>query len=262
VYVHPPTPILLTTTLTPAPVQTVKLVDPLKSGIYTIPIVLSLVASSMISGFTTAKIGYYVPAMILSPTIMSIGEGLMSTFYPDTPSSKWIAYQFLTGFGLGFGMQTAGLAMQTVLPREDVSIGLAIAFFSQQLGGAVFVSVGQTILSNLLVSKLDGVPGLDAAAIVGSGATDLGRLVPPEFVDLVIEAYNYACTRIFLCALGLSGAALLCALGMEWRSIKKAQPGSPGGPGGPGAARPKEMAGGEEKKGEARGQVAREEVTK
>ncbi|OIW32231.1 MFS general substrate transporter [Coniochaeta ligniaria NRRL 30616] len=235
--------------------QTVKLVDPLKSGIYTIPIVLSLVAASMVSGFVTTKIGYYVPAMYVSPAIMAIGEGLMSTFNPSTSSSKWIAYQFLTGFGLGFGMQTAGLAMQTVLPREDVSIGLAINFFAQQLGGAVFVSVGQTILSNLLVSRLQGIPGLDPTQIVGSGATDLVKLVPPQYMDLVIQAYNYACTRIFLCGLGLTFAALLSVLGMEWRSIKKGKqgPGGPGGPGGPAAAGPKGPAavGGGEKKTES-----------
>lgn len=237
-----------------APVQTVKLVDPLKSGIYTIPIVLSLVAASMTSGFTTTKIGYYVPAMIASPAVMSVGEGLMSTFNRDTDSAHWIAYQFLTGFGLGFGMQTAGLAMQTVLPREDVSIGLAINFFAQQLGGAIFVSVGQTILSNMLVSRLEGVPGLDAGGIVSSGATNLLGTVPPQFVDLVIEAYNYACTRIFLCGMGLTFAALISAFGVEWRSIKKGAKGAPGGPGGPGgptgpaAAGPK-VPTGQEKKG-------------
>jgi MFS family permease len=215
-------------------VQTVKLVDPLKSGIYTIPIVLSLVAASMVSGFTTAKIGYYVPAMLVSPAIMAVGEGLLSTFSQSTPSSKWIAYQFLTGFGLGFGMQTAGLAMQTVLPKEDVSIGMAINFFAQQLGGAVFVSVGQTILSNLLVSRLAGLSGLDPTEIVGSGATDLAKVVPPQYMELVIQAYNYACTRIFLCGLGLTFAALLSALGVEWRSIKKGKQGPHGGPSGPG----------------------------
>ncbi|KAB5571953.1 major facilitator superfamily domain-containing protein [Coniochaeta sp. 2T2.1] len=227
--------------------QAVKLVDPLKSGIDTIPLVLSLVASSIVSGGLTTKIGYYVPAMLISPAIMSIGEGLMFTFNRHTPSSKWIAYQFITGFGLGFGMQTAGLAMQTVLPREDVSIGLAINFFAQQLGGAVFVSVGQTILSNLLVSKLKGIPGLDAGAIVGSGATDLVKVVPKEFVDLVIEAYNYACTRIFICGVGLTLAALLCAFGVEWRSIKKGKQGPPEGSGGPEVTRAKAGFEGEKK---------------
>jgi MFS family permease len=202
------------------------------------------VVSSLISGFITQKIGYYVPAMILCPCIMSIGEGLMSTFNPDTDSAHWVAFQFLAGFGLGFGMQTAGLAMQTVLPRDDVPIGIAIMFFTQQLGGAVFTSVGQSILSNLLVAQLTGVPGLDPQGIVMQGATNLFEAVPIEFVPLVIEAYNYACTRIFLAGMGLAFGALLSAFGMEWRSIKKGKngqggPAGPGGAAGPGAPGPK-----------------------
>ncbi|KAK3318304.1 putative aflatoxin efflux pump [Apodospora peruviana] len=217
--------------------QTVKLADPIKSGIYTLPLVLSLVISSIIAGIATTKIGYYVPSMLLAPSIMSIGEGLMTTLNRDTPSSHWIAFQFLTGFGLGFGMQTSGLAIQTVLPKEDISAGIAINFFVQQLGGAVFTSVGQSILTNLLASQLSGVPGITPEDIVKEGATKLFDKVPPQFKDLVIDAYNYACQRIFMAAMGLAFAALLCAFGMEWRSIKKGKNGQGppvGGPPGPG----------------------------
>ncbi|KAK1981089.1 major facilitator superfamily transporter [Colletotrichum cereale] len=201
--------------------QAVQGADPVNSGIYTIPLVLSIVVSSIISGGMTQKIGYYVPSMILCPCIMSVGLGLMSTFQPGISSGHWIGYQFLTGFGLGFGMQTVGLAVQAVLPKEDVSTGVSISFFSQQLGAAVFVSVGQSILSNMLVSQLSGIPGLPAQAIVNTGATNLHKAVPAEFLDVVIRAYNYACTRIFLAGMALSLATLVCALCMEWRNIKK-----------------------------------------
>lgn len=87
-----------------------KLVNPLDSGIYTLPLVLSLVASSILNGFGTSKLGYYVPSMLLSPSIMAIGEGLMGTFTRGSPQSHWVAYQFLSGFGLGMGMQTGSLA--------------------------------------------------------------------------------------------------------------------------------------------------------
>ncbi|KZL81140.1 major facilitator superfamily transporter [Colletotrichum incanum] len=201
--------------------QAVQGADPVDSGVYTIPLVLSIVVSSIISGGMTQKIGYYVPSMILCPSIMSVGLGLMSTFQPGISSGHWIGYQFLTGFGLGFGMQTVGLAVQAVLPKEDVSTGVSISFFSQQLGAAVFVSVGQSILSNMLVSELSDIPGLPAQAIVNTGATNLHNAVPAEFLNVVVRAYNYACTRIFLAGMGLSLATLVCALCMEWRNIKK-----------------------------------------
>lgn len=198
-----------------------KRVSALNSGIYTLPLVLSLVASSLINGVATQKIGYYVPSMLLCPSIMAIGEGLLSTLTRGAPQSHWVGYQFLSGFGLGMGMQTGSLAVQTVLPMADVSMGIACIFFAQQLGGAIFTTVGQTILSNLLVSRLAGVPGIDPALIVESGATELADVVPAEDMNIVLDAYNYTLTRIFLAAMGLAFAALLCALAMEWKSIKK-----------------------------------------
>ncbi|KAK3899145.1 putative HC-toxin efflux carrier [Staphylotrichum tortipilum] len=211
--------------------QTVKQVDPIKSGIYTLPLVLSLVVSSIASGAITQKIGYYVPSMLVAPAIMSIGEGLLSTLDRSSPTSHWVAYQFLSGFGLGFGMQTSGLAIQTVLPKPDISTGIAINFFVQQLGGAVFTSVGQTILTNKLVSELSSLPGLTPDLIVKEGATKLTALVPPEDIHLVLDAYNAACRHIFQASMGLAFASLLCAFGMEWRSIKKGRNGPPGPPG-------------------------------
>ncbi|KAL1847839.1 hypothetical protein VTK73DRAFT_10249 [Phialemonium thermophilum] len=204
-------------------------------------IVLSLVVASILSGICTQKLGYYVPAMLLSPSVMAVGEGLMSTFDGGTTTPHWVGYQFPAGFGIGLGMQVSGLAMQTVLPPPDISTGIAIMFFGQQLGGAVFTSVGQTILSNLLASRLSGVAGLDPRRIVNEGATNLVAIVPPELMGVVQAAYNYACTRIFLAAMGLTFAALICALMMEWRSIKKGKngqgpPGSGLGPGVPAAA--------------------------
>ncbi|KAI8723732.1 MFS domain-containing protein [Fusarium sp. LHS14.1] len=205
--------------------QATKGVDPVKSGIYTIPLVLSLVVASILSAAFTQRIGYYVPSMIICPCIMAIGEGLLTTLKPSTGSSHWIAYQFLVGFGVGLGMQTAGLAIQATLPKEQIPTGISITFFMQQLGGAIFVSVGQTILSGRLVDRLSDIPGLDAKAVVNTGATDLHDVVPVEYMGQVLSAYNYAITRTFFAAVALSVVQLLCALCVEWRSIKQAKPG-------------------------------------
>ncbi|KAJ5088779.1 major facilitator superfamily domain-containing protein [Penicillium angulare] len=207
--------------------QTVKLVNPVKSGIYTLPLVLSLVVAGIIGGFTTQKIGYYVPAMYASPAIMMIGLGLMSTFNLNTSSSRWVGYQFIAGFGLGLGMQIKGLVVQRVLPPPDIPIGVALMFFLQQLGGSVFTTVGQTILSNLLRSRLGGVQGIDADLIASQGVTELVKVVPEDDIVVVQWAYNYACTRIFLVALGVTCAALISSFGMEWKSMKKGKNGQP-----------------------------------
>ena len=208
-------------------VQTSKGVDPLESGIYTLPLVVPLAASALISSAVIQKSGYYVPSMILCPCLMAAGEGLLTTLRPTTGSSQWIAFQFLIGFGLGTGMQTVGLAVQATMPKEDIPTGIAVTFWAQQFGGAVFVSVGQTILSGLLSKRLDHIPGLDARAIVASGATKLLSNTPEEHRHEVVDAFNFACTRIFLAALVLSCAQLVFAFFVPWTSIKKGKPGRP-----------------------------------
>ncbi|KAF5027462.1 hypothetical protein F66182_423 [Fusarium sp. NRRL 66182] len=207
--------------------QATKGAGPVDSGIYTIPVVLSLVVASIMSAAFTQRIGYYVPAMISCPCVMAVGEGLLTTLKPDTGSSHWIAYQFLVGFGLGLGMQTAGLAIQTTLPKEDIPTGISITFFAQQLGGAIFVSVGQTILNGLLVERLSDIPGLDPKTVVSTGATDLFGVVSSEYMPKVAEAYNYAITRIFFASVALAVTQLLCSLCVEWKSIKPKVQASP-----------------------------------
>lgn len=201
--------------------QTTHGVEPVKSGVYTIPLVLSLVVASIMSGVITQKSGYYVPTMITGPCILLIAEGLLTTFTPTTGSPHWIGYQFLAGFGVGLGLQTANLAIQATVDKKDIATGMAICFFAQQLGGAIFVSVGQTILSTSLVSRLSHIPGVDAQKILSTGATELHKVIPEQYFHLVIEAYNYAVTRIFIACIAITAAQLLSSLGIEWKSIKK-----------------------------------------
>ncbi|KAI1169573.1 MFS general substrate transporter [Nemania sp. FL0916] len=203
--------------------QVVKGATATQSGVYTLPFVLSLVAGSILSGAFTQKIGYYVPAMIASPTLLAIGQGLISTFTVDEASSHWIGYQVVAGFGLGLGMQASNLAAQAVLPMPDVPIGIAIMFFVQQLGGGIFTSVGQNLLSTYLVSYLH-VPGISKDQIMGEGATDLVASVAPEYQLDVKIIYNQALSQIFRCAMGVALIAVVAAVFMEWKNIKKGGP--------------------------------------
>lgn len=202
--------------------QAVKGVSAKESGIRTIPLVLSLVLGTIVSGAATSKIGYYTQFAYISAVVMPIGAGLISTWEVDTGNGKWIGYQVLYGFSLGLGMQQAQLAAQTVLKRADVPTGLALMVFMQTLGGAVFISVGQNVLTSRLVSGITQlVEGLDPAMIVNTGATDLRDLVPADQLPAVLEVYNEALRQVFLIATGMAAVTILGAVGLEWKSVKK-----------------------------------------
>ena len=149
---------------------------------------------------------------------MSVGAGLLTTLQVDTSEGKWIGYQVLFGFGMGLCLQTPNLAAQTVLPTKDVPIGLALIFFGQLLGGAVFVPVGENILGNQLLKRLSGVPGFNSSLVTSGGATALISALPANLREAVLEAYNGALRDVFRIGLILSALTVLGAAGLEWRS--------------------------------------------
>ena len=178
-----------------------------------------MVIIGVISAMATQRIGYYVPAMIVSPLFCSIGAGLLSTLTPNSNTGHWIGYQVIFGVGIGCGFQTSNLAAQTVLPPSDISIGMSLMTLMQQIGGSIFLAVDQNVLSTKLVQQLSNVAGLDANIVLNTGATGLRKVVPDNVLNIVIDAYNYVLTRIFVVAAAVSACAILGALAPEWKSI-------------------------------------------
>jgi EmrB/QacA subfamily drug resistance transporter len=204
--------------------QAIKGVSAMQSGINTIPLVLSVVVGSILSGGLVQRIGYYTPFMILGSSFMAVGTGLLTTWNMSTSSGMWIGYQIIVGFGVGCTMQHPNIAVQTVLPRHDVPIGTAFLSLCQTLGGAVFTAVGQNLYIDKFTKGLEQIGGLDPGNILHAGATDLTHAVPPALQPLVLEAYNNSLTKgTFFAALIVACLAVPAALGMEWRSVKEKQ---------------------------------------
>ncbi|KAI4636024.1 hypothetical protein J4E83_000978 [Alternaria metachromatica] len=191
----------------------------MQAGVRTIPLCTSLIVFGIVTAVITQKIGYYVPALLLSAVVASIASGLLSTLTPESSAREWIGYQVFYGCGLGFGAQTANLVPQTILPRSDVSLGMAMIFFLNQQGGAIFLAVGQNLFSTQLVKQLSGNSELDTELIINTGATDLRKVVAAKEIDTVVSAYSYSITRTFLLAAALSACTIIGALMVEWRSI-------------------------------------------
>ncbi|KAK9365306.1 major facilitator superfamily domain-containing protein [Lipomyces kononenkoae] len=201
--------------------QAIKGVSATKSGIMSIPLVLSLVVLSLVCGGTVTAIGHYVPMLFLSSILSSIGAGLLTTFTVNTAHPQWIGYQVIYGAGIGAGMQMPLLAAQVVLKLDDVPVGTALIVFAQTLGGALFVSVAQNVFSNRLVSGvIQAAPGLDPKLVISAGATNIGTMIPSQYVAGVQIAYNRALTETWYVAVAMSCLSIIGAIGMEWKSVK------------------------------------------
>lgn len=191
------------------------------SGIKTLPLVLALLVAGGLSGGFISKVGPYLPPLFAGSLIAVAGCACLMTLTPESGPAKWIGYQVLYGFGLGFSFQVPNLAAQTVLPHIDVPVGTALMIFGQQLGGSIFVSVGQSVFSSELLKRLSGVEGFDVNLLSDTGATTLIESVSTDLRSRVIEEYNGALSRVFMIGLIMASLAIPFALAMEWRSVKE-----------------------------------------
>jgi MFS family permease len=201
--------------------QAIKGDSAIRSGVSTIPFILSLVIASMMSGIFVTRIGYYMPSIIAGAILTPIGAGLFTLFKTTTPHPMWIGIQVLYGFGVGLGLQQTNIAAQAVLDKKDAPTGVSVVFFGQGLGGTISVAMGQNILDNKLISGLKGVNGLKPQNVASTGATDLRKVFTAEQLPMVLKVYNHALVVVFYVGLAFAISAMAGGVFMEWKSLKK-----------------------------------------
>ena len=205
--------------------QSIKGASATKSGIQVLPLLLSTVLSSIVAGGLITAFGYYTPFVIIGTTLFCIGSGLISTYTIDMPFGKWFGYQILTGAGVGVGFQIPLIAVQTVLPLEDVPVGTACVMFFQSLGGALFIAVAQTVFQNGIIRGTHQfIPELDPSILLRAGATEirdvLARLGLQDQLEGALRAYMVGLTNSFRVTVACTAAAVVAACVYEWKSVK------------------------------------------
>ncbi|KAK7019566.1 DHA14-like major facilitator [Favolaschia claudopus] len=192
-----------------------------RSGVNTLPVVIALVAGSVVAGGLITLIGYYAPFMILASILTLVGTGILTSLHLSSTLANWMPFEILCGLGVGFGIQQPMLAAQTVLDLRDIPTGTALVMFSNTLGGALFVAIAQNVFTNTFISRLtETVPGISATLILSAGADSLKDAIPPQFLHAVLIAYNQSLSSAFIVAMSLAGLSFAGAFLVEWRSVK------------------------------------------
>ena len=93
--------------------------------------------------------------------------------------------------------------------------------FFQQLGGALFITVGQAVFQNKLIPKMQTInSSLSPIEITKAGATGLRNLVSSDKLPLVLSAYAKSLNGTFQVAVAMAGMATVMACFVEWKNIK------------------------------------------
>ncbi|KAI9170811.1 MFS-type efflux pump MFS1 [Paramyrothecium foliicola] len=215
--------LLILTYFLPIWFQAVLGTNAIQSGVNMIPYFIVNAFFSMAAGVLVSVIGYYAPFCLIGNAIAVVGCGLQTMVSPNTSTAEWAGYQIVIAAGFGLSIQQGFIAVQTVLPPEEISIGTAAVVASQSLGGALFLSVANSIFQNQLFAAAteDGkLGGVDVHQLISAGATAFRGIVAPEALPGVVEAYNNALQKVFITTIPLSALAFVASFAYEWKSVK------------------------------------------
>jgi EmrB/QacA subfamily drug resistance transporter len=128
-----------------------KNVTPLAAGLALTPLTAGVVVGSMLSGLLSARFGR-VKILLLIGTLWA--AALFALFYGTlsvaTPMPRLIAEMFVLGIGIGPGFPLYTLAVQNVVPMNQMGVASSGNQFFRQIGS----SIGAAVMGVLLVSTL------------------------------------------------------------------------------------------------------------
>ena len=141
-------------TFLPTYLQYVDGVSATVSGLRTIPMVVGLLAASLLSGNVVSATGRYRIFPIVGTAVMAVGLLLMSTMHRGTGIWLESLYMFVLGIGLGLSMQVLTIAVQNTVPYAQLGTATSGVTFFRTLGSSFGTAVFGSIYSNQLKGRL------------------------------------------------------------------------------------------------------------
>lgn len=151
---------------------------------------------------------------------------LITTFWIDTPVSKWVGYQIVAGLGTGVCSQAGIIVVQNVLPQHLIAQATACVQFFQSLGGAVFIAVAQTAFQNGIIENVArDAPGVDPRIIINSGASQVRRVLAEmgreDEVGPILTAYMLGLRNTYYISAAAAACTFLVSWGFRWKKIRE-----------------------------------------
>ncbi|HEX5401130.1 MAG TPA: MFS transporter [Pseudonocardiaceae bacterium] len=168
-------------TLIPQYLQIVRGASPTVSGLEMLPLMVGLMASSIMSGQITSRTGRYKIFPIIGSVFIVGGSLLFTTVGADTPIWQPMLFMVALGFGVGNCMQTLTLAAQNAVSVRDMGVSTASATFFRQIGGTLGVAVFLSILFSSVGGKI-------TTAIQNAGSSFKAAVSDPAVIHNPVNA--------------------------------------------------------------------------
>lgn len=208
--------------------QTVLLATPIMSGVYLLPMVLSLSILSAVTGVIMKKTGRFREMIQLGLFFMTLGFGLFINLKPYISWPRIIIFQLIAGTGVGPNFQAPLVAFQANIRPADMATATATFGFIRQLSTSMSVVLGTVIYQNVIgnqAARLSAAIGPQrTAAITSSFAGTSKTLVeslPPSQREVVHAVFTHALSRMWIFYTAVAGVGLILSIFMQTRELSK-----------------------------------------
>lgn len=154
--------------------QTVLQASPILSGVYVLPLCLSLSFTSITTGILIKITGRYRELIVGGLIFMTLGYGLFIDLKPYASWPRIIIYQIIAGLGVGPLFQSPLVGLQANIHKGDVATATATFNFIRQASASMAVVLGTVIYQNIL----------------GQQSSSLEKQVSPEVAQQISSSFS------------------------------------------------------------------------
>lgn len=188
--------------------------SPTHAGLMTLPLVIGLFISSVVSGRVIVANGRWKRWLVGGSVLIAVGLVILSQIEAGSTLVFVSVGMFVLGLGLGAVQQNLVLAVQNTVRSSEIGAGSSMITFFRTLGGAAGVSVlGTALAHKVSVDSLAGLAKLGIKPEQADAGTipDLATL--PEPVRQVLQgAYGDGVAHVFLLAIPFAVLAVIGVL--------------------------------------------------
>lgn len=141
------------------------------SGNAMIPMMLAMVATSILAGRFAARLAFR-DLFIAGMAVMAAGFYLLATMTVHTTQLTATLYIVLLGLGMGLIMPTVTLAVQSAFPAEQRGVATSATQFFRSIGGTLGITLLGVIFNNHSLAVLQNLAIPLPAPLLATARTD------------------------------------------------------------------------------------------
>ncbi|KAJ7618403.1 MFS general substrate transporter [Roridomyces roridus] len=205
-----------------------------KSGVLIISFSVVSSITSALAGIVVSRMGDFRPVMWVSYAITTLGYGLMIMLNEKSSLALQIILPTIAGFGIGGLFLPPLLGLQAAMPVKEMATSSTTFGLFRSLGATIGLSIGQTIWSGVVQSRIGKIEGLTvdlSGAALADSIRTIQNIQPESVRQQVYHVYTKGISDIWLfntpiMALCLVGTLFLKKYTLKRRIIRKAKNGA------------------------------------